>query len=644
MKIRRLYGLVAACTLLLVVLVGEISRAGVMAQTDPAQQLAERWAPLAVLRDQTAPCDRNGEGYFPAPVESVLGNPEVALKFEDSGSSATDTIVKMGPTAQDIANLDDQYYLDFPGNPRRPGCVFETDFKRYAAEQELKPTTYAHIVVDAEEHRVVIQYWLWWYFNDWNNLHEGDWEVVQVVFDAAGIDEALGTEPTLYAYAQHGGGELAEPGDRKLRVVDAHPVIYPAAGSHSTQYEQELYLGWGENGTGFGCDNTRPPGTETPLAVVVVPNDPDPNSDFGWTTFGGRWGERQPWEFNGPRSPNLTRRWSDPVADMANWRESSLIVPGSGLLGPNATDTFCTLSSSGAAVISWADQNQRGLLAGLFVVVAGIVALGFQTRRLVAMAIGLYRANWRLYLGIGLAAIPIGMAFDIAASLLQHTRPGSWLVEWFNSPTQTSLASLFLATSFQYLAILLLVAPAAIAATAKIMRREPATVRGSFEIVLRRIQPILVCLLLLSAITGVLASSFIGLAIAVFILVRWQFYPQGVLVSGARTWMAALDWSREVVRHRWVPTLLNTIVFQAIAIVPGPIVGFVLMVALGLSPVVANLISSFIYAVTVPLAMIGLTLFYIEERKNPYEQGAKTERDVMTSAPEFDGLTEGAPG
>ncbi len=610
------------------------------AQSDPAQELADRWAPLSVLRDQTAPCDRNGEGYFPAPVESVLGNPDVALKIADGDSSATDTIVKMAPTAQDIANLDDRYYLDFPGNPRRPGCVFETDFKEYAAAQGLKPTTYAHIVVDDEEHRVVIQYWLWWYFNDWNNLHEGDWEVVQVVFDADSIEGALASEPIRYAYAQHGGGELADPGARKLRISDGHPVIYPAAGSHATHYEQELYLGWGENGTGFGCDNSRPPGTEEPLEVVVVPNDPDPNSEFGWATFGGRWGERQPWEFNGPRSPNLTRRWADPVADMSNWRESSLIVPGSGALGPNVTDTFCTLSSGGAAIISWADQNQRALVLILGVLVVAIATLGFQTRRRVTWAYRTYRENWLLFLPIGLAAVPIGMVFDALAWLLQQTQPGNWVVEWFNNPSQTSLASLFLATSFQYLAILLLVVPATVAATAMVLRKQTTTPVLCYKTVLVRIKPILICLLLLSAVTGILISSFIGIGIAIFILVRWQFYPQGVLVSGARTWRGALGWSREVVRHRWVPTLLNTIVFQAVAIVPGPIIGFTLMVWLHLSPVTANLISSLIFAVTVPLATIGLTLFYIEERRNPYYKGKAPELSSAekNQADEFPGI------
>jgi hypothetical protein len=280
--------------LVLLALVVGLRLESAAAQSDPAQELADRFAPLAVLRKQNAPCHRNGEGYFPAPVESVLGNPDVALKIADTDSSSTDTIVKMAPTAQDIANLDDRYYLDFPGNPRRPGCVFETDFREYAAAEGLKPTTYAHIVVDEQEHRVVVQYWLWWYFNDWNNLHEGDWEVVQVVFDAGSIEEALASEPIRYAYAQHGGGELAEPGDRKLTLLDDQPVIYPAAGSHATHYEQELFLGWGENGTGFGCDNSRPPGVPEPLEVVVVPDDPDPNSEFGWATFGGRWGSMVP--------------------------------------------------------------------------------------------------------------------------------------------------------------------------------------------------------------------------------------------------------------------------------------------------------------------------------------------------------------
>ena len=34
--------------------------------------------------------------------------------------------------------------------------------------------------------------------------------MVQLVFDASSADEALGLEPSVVGYAQHGGGELAD--------------------------------------------------------------------------------------------------------------------------------------------------------------------------------------------------------------------------------------------------------------------------------------------------------------------------------------------------------------------------------------------------------------------------------------------------
>jgi hypothetical protein len=153
----------------------------------------------------------------------------------------------------------------------------------------------------------------------------------------------------------------------------------------------------------------------------------------------------------------------------------------------------------------------------------------------------------------------------------------------------------------------------------------------------------LICFLLLTIVTGFLVSSFIGIVIAIFILVRWQFYPQGVLVSGANDWSSALGYSREVVRHRWVPTLLNTIVFQAIAILPGPLIGFLLMIWLGLSPWTADLVSSLIFAVTVPLAVIGLTLFYIDERRNPYAPSPVPVSDQSGTLPDSGISVEGTP-
>ena len=44
--------------------------------------------------------------------------------------------------------------------------------------------------------KLALQYWFFYVFNDFNNLHEGDWEMIQLNFDAASAEEALSKKPT----------------------------------------------------------------------------------------------------------------------------------------------------------------------------------------------------------------------------------------------------------------------------------------------------------------------------------------------------------------------------------------------------------------------------------------------------------------
>ena len=70
------------------------------------------------------------------------------------------------------------------------------------------PTTYAHVATDPDRPgKLVLQYWFFYVYNDWNNLHEGDWENVQLVFDARDAREALEREPVSIGYSQHEGAE-----------------------------------------------------------------------------------------------------------------------------------------------------------------------------------------------------------------------------------------------------------------------------------------------------------------------------------------------------------------------------------------------------------------------------------------------------
>src|SRR5215204_2652706 len=95
---------------------------------------------------------------------------------------------------------------------------------------------------------IVLQYWLFYSFNDWRsnffgaNDHEADWEKVFVYLSESESGEIL---PEWVAYAAH-----EEAGDRlrrrwddpELEKIDEHPVVYVCAGSHASRYFRGEYL------------------------------------------------------------------------------------------------------------------------------------------------------------------------------------------------------------------------------------------------------------------------------------------------------------------------------------------------------------------------------------------------------------------
>ena len=82
--------------------------------------LAARYSPVVRLVAQQDPCG-GGEPYSPTDVDAVLGNDQVALR----GPWAPDNLVKVAPTAGDLAAGLPEYHLDLPGDALRPGCTYE---------------------------------------------------------------------------------------------------------------------------------------------------------------------------------------------------------------------------------------------------------------------------------------------------------------------------------------------------------------------------------------------------------------------------------------------------------------------------------------------------------------------------------------
>ena len=127
-------------------------------------------------------------------------------------------------------------------------------------EGKAPAVTYAHIARESGHSGFALQYWFFWYFNQFNDLHEGDWEGMQLTFEAdTPRGGAGGEEPSEIILFQHAGGERANWDDSKVQKEGTHPIVYPAAGSHATFYDSAVYVQNGQNGSGVGCDNTSEP-------------------------------------------------------------------------------------------------------------------------------------------------------------------------------------------------------------------------------------------------------------------------------------------------------------------------------------------------------------------------------------------------
>ena len=139
------------------------------AADSPEASLAAKYAPVVRLVAQPTACG-HGEPYEPLPAEAVLGSREVALKGPWSGSN----LVKVAPTAADLAQGLAGYHLDLPGNALSPKCTYEQ--WEDELERTFKPTTYARVI--SEQGQTALQFWFFYVFNDYNDTHEGDWEFI----------------------------------------------------------------------------------------------------------------------------------------------------------------------------------------------------------------------------------------------------------------------------------------------------------------------------------------------------------------------------------------------------------------------------------------------------------------------------------
>ena len=596
------------------------------AQTAAERELARRYSPIMMFKENPdPPCSRKGEQYRLAPVGITLGNPEVQLLRRRSGGSFRQTNeLGTAPSASDLAGLGPDYYLDLPGHPRRPGCRYARDSARLM--QGRSSVTYAHVAREPGVRGIAVQYWFYYWFNQFNDLHESDWEMIQVAFDAATVEEALAKGPSELAYAQHNGGERRAWDDSRVEKEGTHPVVYASSGSHASQYWSALFLGNGKHGSGLGCDDTRGPSTRVEPTPLLVPTYPGFEGEHAWLAYQGHWGQHEPGVSNGPTGPNMKHQWLEPFRWMSGLRTSSPTVPTNETLGEPVTGFFCGAVSSTSSLLN--DTSSSPLTALLvFATIAAafaIPALRTQWRPVVSKPVRQRRAGGQIVdaaarvfwddlhvlVPVGLVAVPLG-GLTVAAQLaLFHSTGLRRAFDALEDDKVEGVVAVFVGSLAHALAPILVGA-----ATVLVLREVDRGGDASLRVVLRGLHGELWRLVAIGFVgliaVVLLVLTVIGIPYAVKKAVDWAFVQQVSGFEGLRG-RDAFRGSRRLVRGHWWRVALITSVLLLVLVVTGPFLGVLVIFVTDAPLSTINFFGTLLFALVLPLTSVALTLLYLD--------------------------------
>jgi len=260
--------------------------------------LLAKYAPILrftnLPKGVTDPDFSGKELYFPTKVEEMAGNAQLVCDGKDCH-----------------LDLEDNYLSTYRKNWTADSCTI------YGREVHQGNRTY-------------LQYWFFYLFNDWENDHEGDWEMITIELDE-------NKEPERIGYSRHHSGEVREWSDPEIEIKDGtHPVIYVGLGSHASYHKQDAtplgtYLG--EIEILGGIDYHLGGGPEVKPGLYELPQI-DEEGSHHWILIRDenlQWGA----DSGSPKSPTgQGNKWKDPHKWMDRLRISEeKIVEWGGKIG-----------------------------------------------------------------------------------------------------------------------------------------------------------------------------------------------------------------------------------------------------------------------------------------------------------------------
>ena len=298
------------------------------------QRLAEAYVPIVMLREQRDPPCEHDRGAVPADQRRHRArqpdrhpHPRRARRQARGRQEGADRGRHRRPPRRLLPR------------PRRRGARRHLRLRAglrasWCEEGKAPAITYAHIAREPNHDGFVLQYWFFWYFNQFNDLHEGDWEGMQLSFESNTTAEALEEEPSEIIVFQHAGGERADWDDGRCRRKGRtrSSTRPPARTRPSTTPPSTSRTG--RTAPGVGCDNTTEPLRELRAAAgAAARNRAGRGGRSSGSATDGRWGEREKGYNNGPTGPVTKTVWREPFAWMEKQRSTSPRLPGGSIVG-----------------------------------------------------------------------------------------------------------------------------------------------------------------------------------------------------------------------------------------------------------------------------------------------------------------------
>ena len=390
----------------------------------------------------------------------------------------------------------------------------------------------------------------------------------------------------------------------------------------------------------MGCDDTTGPSETVNPQVAIVPTAAaDYLRTDPWLGFDGRWGEQHAAFYNGPTGPNEKLQWTEPFTWTAKyWRDQSFAVPAARVIPTPATDFFCGAVARGSVVLRQAKANP--LPWGVAFALLGLMIAWGVTRtswrparprplagrrpigRVISAGGARFWSRRRLFLGIGLVFVPIG----ILVALLQALAFNVWgLTPLVGEAGRSNgfvagLALMFgIVVTFLGLAIVQ-------AATARAVRDidagrsfGPLDAYRGLRGRLRRVIRALVGMVIVQI---VLDLTIVLIPVAIYLLVRWSLLG---VVAGLEDdpQPGVLRRSSALTRHHWWRTAIVAVGVTGAALLVGPLIGGLVLVLTSASFGVVNLIAALASVVALPFASVALTYLYYDLIERGAERDAR---------------------